>query len=66
MYMIYIYEYLSEERNLDVILPNQLKTKAITSAKIKIDKIDAVKLAGLLRGDLVSECYVPNKKYGAT
>ena len=57
-----IYEYLSEERNLDVILSNPIKTRAIASAKIKTDKIDAVKLAGLLRGGFISECYVPNKK----
>jgi transposase len=57
-----IYEYLSEERNLDVILSNPIKTRAIASAKIKTDKIDAVKLASLLRGGFISECYVPNKK----
>lgn len=57
-----IYEYLSEERNLDVILSNPIKTRAIASAKIKTDKLDAVKLASLLRGGYISECYVPNKK----
>jgi transposase len=57
-----IYEYLSEERNLDVILSNPIKTRAIASAKIKTDKIDTVKLASLLRGGFISECYVPNKK----
>ena len=57
-----IYEYLSEERNLDVTLSNPIKTRAIASAKIKTDKIDAVKLAGLLRGGFISECYVPDKK----
>ena len=55
-----IYEYLSEERNLDVILSNPIKTRAIASAKIKTDKIDTVKLASLLRGGFISECYVPN------
>lgn len=57
-----IYEYLSEERNLDVTLSNPIKTRAIASAKIKTDKIDAVKLAGLLRGGFISECYVPDKR----
>ena len=57
-----IYEYLSEERNLDVILSNPIKTRAIASAKIKTDKLDAVKLASLLRGGYISECYVPDKK----
>lgn len=45
-----IYEYLSEERQLDVSLSNPFKTRAIASAKIKTDKLDAVKLADLLRG----------------
>jgi hypothetical protein len=40
-----IYEYLSEERQLDVSLSNPFKTRAIASAKIKTDKLDAVKLA---------------------
>jgi transposase len=57
-----IYEYLTEERNLDVILSNPIKTKAIASAKIKMDKIDAVKLADLLRGGYIPECYVANKQ----
>lgn len=57
-----IYEYLTEERNLDVILSNPIKTKAIASAKIKTDKIDAVKLADLLRGGYIPECYVANKQ----
>jgi transposase len=39
-----IYEYLTEERNLDVILSNPIKTKAIASAKIKTDKIDGGKI----------------------
>ncbi len=45
-----IYEYLSEEKQLDVSLSNPFKTRAIASAKIKTDKLDAVKLADLLRG----------------
>jgi transposase len=40
-------------------LENPLKTKAIASARIKTDKVDARILAHLLRGDLVAECYVP-------
>ena len=43
-----IYEYLSEERQLDVSLSNPFKTRAIASAKKKTDKLDAVKLADLL------------------
>ena len=53
---------MSEERNLDVILSNPIKTRAIASAKIKTDRLNAVKLASLLRGGFISECYVPNKK----
>jgi len=51
---------LTEEKNLNVKLSNPIKTRAIASAKIKIDKLDAVKLANLLRGDYISECYVPD------
>jgi len=43
-----VYEYLSEERQLHVSLSNPFKTMAIASAKIKTDKLDAVKLADLL------------------
>lgn len=57
-----VYQYLSEEKHLDVVLSNPVKTRAIASAKIKTDKIDAVKLADLLRGDYISECYVPDKR----
>jgi transposase len=57
-----IYRYLSEERSFDVVLSNPVKTRAIASAKIKTDKLDAVKLADLLRGGYISECYVPNNK----
>ncbi|MEM3547248.1 MAG: transposase [Candidatus Bathyarchaeia archaeon] len=36
--------------------------RAIASAKIKNDKVDAKVLAYLLRGGLVAECYVPPKE----
>jgi transposase len=51
-----------EERHVSVVLANPLKTKAIASARIKSDKVDARILAHLLRGDLVAECYVPSKE----
>jgi transposase len=57
-----IYSYLSEEKHLNVVLSNPVKTRAIASAKIKTDKLDAAKLANLLRGDYVVECYVPDRK----
>jgi len=43
-------------------LANPLKTKAIASARIKSDKVDARILAHLLRTDLIPECYVPPKE----
>jgi transposase len=55
-----IYECLSKRR-LDVRLSNPVKMRAIASAKIKTDKLDTVKLADLLRGGYIAECYVPNK-----
>lgn len=57
-----IYQHLAEEKNLDVILSNPIKTRAIASAKIKTDKLDAVKLADLLRGGYIAECYVPDRR----
>lgn len=56
-----IYKCLSK-RHLDVRLSNPAKTIAIASAEIKTDKLDAVKLADLLRGGYIAECYVPNKR----
>jgi transposase len=53
-----LYNHL-DERRIPVVLANPLKTKAIASARIKTDKVDARILAHLLRGDLVAECYVP-------
>jgi transposase len=55
-----IYECLSQ-RHLDVRLSNPAKTRAIASAKIKTDKLDAVKLADLLRGGYITECYIPTR-----
>jgi transposase len=48
-----------DQRNIKVVLANPLKTKAIASAKVKTDKLDARILAHLLRADLVAESYVP-------
>jgi len=42
---------LSEERNLDVIVSNPIKTKAIASAKIKTDNLDVPILSDPLRTD---------------
>jgi hypothetical protein len=52
-----IYELLSK-RYL-VVLSNPVKTKAIASAKVKTDRLDAFMLANLLRGGYIAESYVP-------
>jgi transposase len=48
-----------EANGVKAVLANPLKMRAIASAKIKNDKVDARVLASLLRGGLVAECYVP-------
>jgi transposase len=44
----------------DVVISNPAKTKAISSAKIKNDKVDSRMLAHLLRADLIPTIYVSN------
>ena len=56
-----LYNHL-DERRIPVKLANPLKTRAIASARIKTDKVDARILAHLLRSDLVAECYVPPRE----
>ncbi len=53
------YELLSGNPKNHVILSNPVKTKAIVSAKVKTDKVDAATLAQLLRGGYIPECYIP-------
>ncbi|MGC8896568.1 MAG: IS110 family transposase, partial [Candidatus Bathyarchaeia archaeon] len=48
-----------EANGVKAVLANPLKMRAIASAKIKNDRLDAKVLAYLLRGGLVAECYVP-------
>ena len=55
-----LYNHL-DDRHIPVTLANPLKTKAIASAKIKSDKVDARILAHLLRSNLIAESYVPEK-----
>jgi transposase len=55
-----LYDRLDDKR-IHVSLANPLKTKAIASAKIKSDKVDARILAHLLRSNLIAESYVPAK-----
>lgn len=56
------YRYASSLSSDDVILSNPIKTKAIASAKIKTDKVDAKVLADLLRGGYIAQCYVPDRR----
>lgn len=51
-----------EAQGFAVKVAHPLKTKAIASAKIKTDAIDAKVLANLLRTDLIAESYVPSKE----
>jgi transposase len=55
-----LYNHL-DDRHIPVSLANPLRTKAIASAKIKNDKVDARILAHLLQSNLVAESYVPEK-----
>ncbi len=57
----HVYQLLSEKENCHVVLSNPVKTKAIASAKVKTDKVDALTLANLLRGGYIPESYVPPK-----
>lgn len=43
----------------EVVLAHPLKVRAIASARIKTDKIDATTLAHLLRSELIPRAYVP-------
>jgi len=60
-YWLDLYNQL-DQLHISVVLANPLKTKAIASARIKSDKVDARILAHLLRTDLIPECYVPSKE----
>jgi transposase len=60
-YWLDLYNHL-DDLHISVVLANPLKTKAIASARIKSDKVDARILAHLLRTDLIPECYVPPRE----
>lgn len=53
----YYYADLLEAMGVDVHLAHPMNVKAIASARIKTDKIDAGVLSDLLRGDLLPEAY---------
>lgn len=54
----YFYANLISRLGIDVHLANPLKVKAIASARIKTDKIDASILCDLLRTNLLPEAYL--------
>jgi transposase len=56
----WVHRMLSKKHH--VVLSNPLKTKAIASAKLKTDRVDALMLANLLRGGYIAESYVPTQK----
>jgi transposase len=56
----WLYEILSKRHR--VVLSHPAKTKAIASAKLKTDKVDALMLANLLRGGFIAESYVPSRR----
>ena len=56
-----IYELL-EARGFKVVLAHPYRVKAIASAKLKSDKVDARMLAYLLRADLIPERHILSEK----
>lgn len=57
---ITVYDAL-QTRGMRVRVANPLKIKAIASAKLKTDKVDAHMLAQLERADLIPEAHIPDK-----
>ena len=51
-----------ESKGFEVLLAHPMKVKAISSAKVKTDKVDARTLAQLLRMDMIPSSYVPDKQ----
>lgn len=51
-----------KEKGCQVILAHPLKTKAIASAKIKTDSLDAKILSHLLRNDLIPQAYITTEE----
>ena len=56
----YVYDIL-ESLNYRTKLANPFRTRAIASARIKTDSVDANTLADLLRANLIAESYIPPK-----
>jgi len=51
-----------ENNGVEVEPANPSKTKAIASARIKTDRMDALTLVNLLRGGYIAESYVPPRR----
>jgi transposase len=51
-----------EEAGYELHLAHPLRTKAIASARVKTDSVDALTLAHLLRTDLLPEAYIAPRK----
>ena len=58
----YVYADLLQNLDCDVHLAHPMKVKAIASARIKTDEIDASVLCDLLRGNLLPEAYFSSKE----
>ena len=58
----WIYDHMTDDLGLDVVISNPFLTKAIAASKKKTDKTDARVLADLLRGGYSIACYIPSKK----
>jgi len=59
----WLYELLEQIESVEqIILANPYKVKLISEAQIKTDKIDAGKLAHLLRLDVIPACHVPSRR----
>lgn len=56
---------LLSERAGRVVVSNPMKTKAIASAKVKTDKVDAEILARLLASDFLPEVWIPDGRLRA-
>jgi len=55
----HVYGLLSQAQGNHIALSSPAKTKAIASARVKADRLDARVLANLLRGGYIPERYVP-------
>lgn len=47
------------DEHLDVTLVNPSKNRIIADATVKTDRVDAKRLAQMLRADMLAESYVP-------